>query len=165
MFCGRSLVSRGGVSDAQKWRHGAFIAHRFQYGLLSLSKHQQHGRFNEEIWCPNGNLLLKGKAGSKLYTLKSITVVSVFSFNLFPLSTQRSNSAHPRRRFLTRDLNLWSRKQIALNTGQNAYCDKQKHCFNLTQVCLLIDAVTTFLIYKLGFKMEWVVQVLKYLIF
>lgn len=114
----------------------AFIAHLLQYGLLSLSKHQQHGRFNEEIRCPNGNLLVKGKAGSILYTIRSITVASIFSFNLSPFSTQRSNLVHRRRQFLTHDLSLWLRKQIALNSGQNDCYGKQRDCFSLTKVGL-----------------------------
>ena len=64
--------------DAQNWCDLVLIAQPFQYGLLSLSKHQQHGRLNEEIWCPNGNFLLKGKAGSILHILRSIPVFSVF---------------------------------------------------------------------------------------
>lgn len=134
----------------------AFIAHRFQYGLLSLSKRQQHGRFNEKIWCPNGNLLLESKAGSKLHTLKDITVKSVFSLNLSFFSTQRNNLARRRRQYLTPDLSPQLRKQIVLNIGQNAYCGKRRHCFNLTQVCPLIYFLTAFLMYKLRIKMGWI---------
>lgn len=63
-------------------------------------------------------------------------MLSFFSFNLSLFSTQRSNSVHRRRLFLTQDLSRLLRKQIALNTGQKDCFDKQKHCFSPTQVGL-----------------------------